>query len=286
MRVIAAIPNFNMLSNLKPLLKSMLAESFDDVYLLDDASDDGSVEFVTAHFPGVKVLRGNRNVGAGGNRNRILPELSGDELVLFVDADLDVRSKGLVGIAQEWFADEKVGLVGGLILAKAGRPMFWNYGPAMSPGHDHRNEVYDLVKANSRVDSRAFKAVREMASQRGDTYNFEIQYAEPKSRRVDWVAEGLFAVRAGLFKELGGFDRRFRYHSDQDLGVRAKEAGYEVWFKPDIVARHLELDVRGEQRREEFRAGLFLYYKKHWGMSRRVFERLFPEDDEEAGKNP
>jgi hypothetical protein len=111
----------------------------------------------------VTVVRGDRNVGAAGNRNRLLPFLSGDELVLYADADL-----------------------------------------------------------------------------------------EPESRQVDWVSEGLFAVRADLFRA----------------------TGYEVRFEPGITACHLEIDVRGEPRQSDFREGQFLFYQKHWGMSRPVFDRL------------
>jgi GT2 family glycosyltransferase len=279
MKVIAVIPNYNMLASLKQLLQSLVVERLDAVYVLDDASTDGSADYVEANFPTVTVVRGRRNVGAGANRNRVIPELTGDELILFLDADLELRSKELTRVVRKWFSGTEVGLIGGQILAKSGKPMFWNYGPAMNPIRDSRVQVYNAVRVQTRVDSRAFKVVREMALVKRDTYNFEIQLAESVVRRVDWVAEGLFAVSGQLFRELGGFDERFRYHADQDLGVRVKDAGYEVWFKPDIVARHLEVDVRGETRRDEFRAGQYLYYRKHWGMSRKVFDRLFPTDE-------
>jgi GT2 family glycosyltransferase len=99
----------------------------------------------------------------------------------------------------------------------------------------------------------------------------------PASRQVDWVSEGLFAVRADIFQKIGGFDESFRYHSGQDLGLRVAEAGFEVRFEPGIAVRHLELDVRGDSRPVDHREGAFLFYAKHWGMSRQVFDRLVPQ---------
>jgi GT2 family glycosyltransferase len=276
MKVVAAVPNYNMRKSLSLLLKSLANERINKIYVLDDASTDGSADLVEQSVPGVVVIRGDKNVGAGANRNRLLPLLSGDELVLFMDADLELRSKDLTDKVVTWFVDPLTALTGGLILAATGKPMFWNYGSMMNPIHDGRVQVYQEVAKVARQDSRAIKRVREMALELQDTYNFEIQYAQPIRRKVDWVAEGLFAIRANVFQELGGFDEKFRYHADQDLGLRIAEAGYRVMFDPGISARHLEVDVRGDARWDEFRKGQYLYYKKHWGMSRNVFERLFP----------
>jgi len=276
MKVIAAIPNYNMRKGLAQLLPGLLTEKFDAIYVLDDASTDGSPDYVEKAFRKVRIVRGEENIGAGANRNRLLPFLSGNELVLFLDADLELQSEHFVDKIRKWFANPKIGIVGSQILTKSGKPMFWNYGSAMSPVHDYRVEVYDAVAKQTRRDSRAFNTIRQMALANGDTYNFEIQYGRPVARKVGWVAEGLFAIRGNLFRKLDGYDERFRYHADQDLGVRVKTAGYEVYFKPGITARHLEIDVRGESRWDEFHEGQFLFYQKHWGMSREVFERLLP----------
>lgn len=278
MNVIAAVPNYNMKDNIGTLLASLRAQEFDRVYLLDDASTDASADYVKAEFPDVTVVRGQKNVGPGGNRNRILPFLSGgSEIILFMDADVELMSVGILKVVDSWFSDPQVGLVGGLILSKLRQPMFWNYGAAMNPLRDVRVAVYNEIAKVVSPDSSVMCRLRELALEHKDTYNFEIQYAQPVKRKVDWVAEGLFAIRAQVFKRIGGFDARFRYHGDQDLGVRVGEAGFKVLFDPEICVRHLELDVRGPARDHEFRDGLFTYYAKHWGVSRKVFDRLYPK---------
>jgi GT2 family glycosyltransferase len=83
-------------------------------------------------------------------------------------------------------------------------------------------------------------------------------------------------VRADLFRALGGFDERFRYHTGQDFCLRVAQAGRQVRFEPGITVRHLEIDVRGETRSRDFREGQWLFYEKHWGMNRAVFDRLYP----------
>jgi GT2 family glycosyltransferase len=275
-RVILAIPNYNMRQALGELLDSLAAEPFDEVFVLDDASTDGSADDVADSFPDVTLVRGERNICAAGNRNRLLPHLAGDELVLYLDAGSEVLSSGLAETARGWFENERLGLAGSLILDKSGRPRSWNYGWAMHPVSDGRNTVYEALEKTAQPGSWTYQKMREMALELHDNYNFEIAWSEPASRKVDWVSEGLFAVRADLFQKIGGFDERFRYHSGQDLGLRVAAEGYEVRFEPGIAVRRLELDVRGARRSHDHREGAFLFYAKHWGMSRQVFDRLLP----------
>jgi GT2 family glycosyltransferase len=276
MKVILAIPNYNMRQALGELLTSLAAEQLDEIYVLDDASTDGSADYVSDAFPNVKMVRGEHNVCAAANRNRLLPFLSGNELVLYMDADSELLSREVAQAVNGWFENDKLGLAGSLILDKSGRPRSWNYGWAMNPVSDARTAVYEMLARTTWPGSPTHLMIRKLALELQDTYNFEIACSEPVSRKVDWVSEGLFAVRADIFQKIGGFDERFRYHSGQDLGLRVAATGYEVRFEPGIAVRHLELDVRGARRWKDHREGAFLFYSKHWGMSRQVFDRLFP----------
>ena len=69
MRIIAAVPNWNMGSSLIPLLASLSAESLDGIYVLDDASEDGSPGQVETTFPDVVVVRGE--IGRASCRERV-----------------------------------------------------------------------------------------------------------------------------------------------------------------------------------------------------------------------
>jgi GT2 family glycosyltransferase len=277
MKVIFAVPNYNMRDNLGPLLARLVKEQQDAIYLLDDASTDGSAEFVEAEFPDVTLVRGDRNRGAGANRNRLLPHLAGDELILFLDADLELRSTGLADAVTGWFANPRLGQAGSLILNPSGSPEIWNYGYFMDPRREARGEIYHLLMEHGGQEPGVRELVRRMAGAARDTLEFEIPLMPaPVSRRVDWVSEGLFAIRADLFLALGGFDEQFRYHTGQDLGMRIATLGREVRFEPGITVRHLEIDVRGPRRGHDFREGRRLFYRKHWNMNRDVFERLYP----------
>lgn len=274
MRVIFAIPNYNMREPLGRLLTRLQREESEQVYVLDDASQDGSAEYVADAFPAVTVVRGESNLGPAGNRNRLLPYLHGDEVILYVDAGVELRSAGLAWTVQGWFADEKLGLAGGLVLGPDGHPQAWNYGQTMHPVREARGQVFEKFAGALMPGTPLHHRLREMAAANQDTLNLEIMYAKPVSREVDWVRETLFAVRADVFQQVGGFDARFRYHSGQDLCLRIRAHGYQVRFEPAIAVCHLNLDVRGDRREGDRLEGSFLFYQKHWGMSREVFDLL------------
>jgi GT2 family glycosyltransferase len=62
-------------------------------------------------------------------------------------------------------------------------------------------------------------------------------YAAPAE--VDAVSGAAFAIRRGLFAELGGFDERFfMYVEDTDLSLRARLAGYRCLYVPGAVVAH------------------------------------------------
>lgn len=196
---------------------------------------------------------------------------------MFLDADMELHTEGVVQIASEAFRDESVGMTGGLILNKSGKPMDWNFGPEMHPAKDARaNAINELAEKYS-----GNQEVLDYLYQLGMPYSpsWGVFNLTPVEREVDWVAEGSFCVRADLFSSIGGYDVKMRYHETHDLGKRVRDAGHIIKFSPKIVARHLEIDVRGEARQREFTDAQLYFYQKHWGMSKLVFDKLFDVED-------
>lgn len=56
---------------------------------------------------------------------------------------------------------------------------------------------------------------------------------------VTWATGAVLAVRASLFKQLGGFDTGYRmYFEDVDFCLRVREAGYRVRYEPAATFVH------------------------------------------------
>lgn len=177
-------------------------------------------------------------------------------------------------IVRGWLADGSLGMIGGRLVDREGHSSVWNYGWTMNPVRDAREQVIATLAPLAEPGSALLEMLRKIAIVKRSSFNLEIQHAAPVGRDADWVSEALFAINARLFGELGGYDERFRYHSGQDLCLRLRQLGRRVRFDPAIAACHLEIDVRGERRGHDYIEGQYLFYNKHLGMSRQVFDYL------------
>lgn len=272
--VIAVVPTYNSSDLISDRVEQLLVQNFDQIIVCDDNSSDDTVEGLEKEFGNrVKIIAGKDNLGPAGNRNRCLQELSGNELVFFIDADCEIVYKNnLIDLIRSVFTNESVGVVGFSLLDKDGKPMMWNYGDLMHPVREAKEEVFQQLYEDGVMSKEQFieKVPGRAASLR--------LMKEDMTKDVGWVAEGCMAMRANVLLEVGGFAAEMRYHETHDLCARVKESGYKIIFCPEGVARHLEFDSRMERRDEDFMAGRFYYYRKHWGMSETVFKRLHNQD--------
>lgn len=98
--VIAAVPNFNMADSLRELLPSLLEQGYARVVVLDDASTDHTQDVIGEIGPDIEFVQGETNIGAAGNRNRLLSVLGKDVVIHFVDADMRLESSDTPEIAR------------------------------------------------------------------------------------------------------------------------------------------------------------------------------------------
>lgn len=247
-RIIAAIPNFNAADNVIRLAKQLLNENLDDIYILDDASTDNSLEQIYELGEAVKVIEGETNLGPAGNRNRILPALQPGDIIMFVDADMELASRQIRPVIEGLFASEThVAIVGGGIMNKKLKPMTYNYGLDVSPVKDKLG-IY-LERLAILLHFKILNWPLKMMA-RPFTNNLEIRFKTPFQQRVDWVSEGHCYIRASVFQAIGGFDGRMRYHEGKLLARRIRQEGWGVLFSPKIWTRHLQIHVRPQSEKQ------------------------------------
>jgi len=255
--VYLAIPNYNMGKELAVLLPRVLKEDFAFIYVLDDASTDDSVRVVQkyAKTNRVTLISGLHNKGAGSNRNRIIGNIK-QGIVVFLDADMELLSSGVVPKIRHAFRDKNTGIVGFEIIEN-NKPMSWNFGVKKTPKSDIQ-QLRKILKENNKTFIAKSYA----------NHDPQILSANPSGLHMDrqevfWVAEGFFAVRAPLFDAIGGFDKAVRYHEAQTLTHRIRATGSHVVFDPCITARHLKVEVRGKAHRrlQKLHADIYVYLK-------------------------
>jgi hypothetical protein len=104
-------------------------------------------------------------------------------------------------------------------------------------------------------------------------------WASPmEAAEIDWVPGAYSIIRAEALESVGYFDPRFfLYYEEVDLCKRIKNAGYSIWYWPDIVVVHiggessrqvrsLQLSRTGTQLTLWRMRSMLLYYRKHHGL--------------------
>ena len=112
------IPNYNGKHFLDECLKSLKGQTFDDfeIILIDDASDDNSVEFVKSYFPEVKIIINGKNLGFSRACNVGIKSARGEYVVL-LNNDTVVDKKWLEALILMVESDVSIGMCASKILS-------------------------------------------------------------------------------------------------------------------------------------------------------------------------
>lgn len=269
-KIQAVIPHYNSSETAVALIDQLKNDTFDDIYLLDDASNDEHLARLKAAHPDIHYIIGDTNKGAGGNRNRIIERVP-NRILYFVDADMELKSDHIADKLRQKFAKNPHQLIGGLILNGADQPMGWNYGHEMHPTHDAQfGQLSELYASD---DEAVKRRAWELLKQKGWDYPW-LRGERSDERAVDWVAEGSFALSASDFARVDGYDEAMRYHEGQDLAHRLRAIGVTVIATSTFAAKHLEVSVR-TSRDDDFAQGRYRFFQKHWGLTTEIVDKLY-----------
>jgi GT2 family glycosyltransferase len=218
-RVSVVIVTWNGRALLERFLPSVLATAYPDVEVVvaDNASADGTAEWLAAAHPGVVVVRHAENLLFAGGNNAAVAHTTGD-LVCFLNNDVEVPPDWL-GPLVAAFADAGVVAVQPKLLQHGDRSRF-EYAGASGGFLDAdgipftRGRLFDTLEAD------------------------QGQYDD--ARDVFWATGAALVVRRDAFLAAGGFDESFGMHMEEiDLCWRLQRAGGRVRVEPASRVFHL-----------------------------------------------
>jgi GT2 family glycosyltransferase len=211
LRASVVIVNHNGWKDLEGCLDSLVREALLDweIIVVDNASTDGSVEYVGRTFPEVRVVCNGTNKGFG-HGNNVGVRLARGEKLVFLNPDTVVEPGWLEPLLAALETNPDAGLVTAKIL------ILDDPNRINACGNDIHITGLSLCCGMGR-ERTAHTAVME----------------------VSGISGAAFAMRRELFEVLGGFDERFfLYMEDTDLSWRARLAGYRCLCVPQSVVKH------------------------------------------------
>ncbi len=207
------IPNWNGRDLLEKYLPAVLASIQNhpgsEIIVVDDASTDGSAEFVRKNFPQVRLLQLPKNLGFGGGSNAGFRAAQND-IVVLLNSDMRVDAEFLAPLLAG-FQDDKTFAVSCQIF------------------FSDPNKLREETGLTEGWWLQGALHVRHVA--------------EPNIHQLYpcfYGGGGSCAFDRRKFLEIGGFDELLKpfYLEDTDLGYLAWKRGWKVYYQPASIVYH------------------------------------------------
>ena len=229
------------------------------ILVVDNKSDDGSVEYLRERFPGAEVIANDFNAGFGKANNMALAKATG-KYVLFLNPDTVVAERTIPGCIEYMEAHPETGAVGvrmqygdGRFALESRRSL-----PTPSVSFWHMTGLGRLFP-RSKVFAR-----------------YHLTYLDRDVEcPIDVVSGAYMFVRKEALDKTGGFDESFfMYGEDIDLSYRILQQGYQNRYLPiPIIHYKGESTIKTSFRYAKvFYDAMIIFFKKHFHKYSRLFE--------------
>jgi len=232
------IVSWNTRDLLKKCIKSILKHTQKkikfEIIVVDNASQDGTVEMLWREFPEVKVLANNQNFGFAKANNQAIAKAQG-KYVLLLNPDTEFTEDTLKPIAQKMDADESIGVLGCRLLNSDG---------TLQPSVRRFPRKRDILVILFKLD-RIFPKLLDHYLAR------DFSYTQPppnpllskgggvSMEQVHQVMGAFFLVRREVFEKIGLLDEEyFIWFEEVDFCRRVWQNGWKVVYYPNISIVH------------------------------------------------
>ncbi|MBL7190777.1 glycosyltransferase [bacterium] len=249
------IVNYNVKYFLEQALLSLMksTQGYETQFIVvDNASQDGSVEFMRNKFPAVELIANETNLGFGKATNQGLKVAAG-RYILVINPDTLVGEEALRKLIEFMDTHPEIGAVGPKLIDRGGK-----------------------FELNSRrgfpTPTAAFCKITGLAHifpNNRFTAGYNLTYLDPDvPSEVDSLSGAFMLIRREVYEQTGGFDEDFfMYGEDLDWCWRIKQKDWKIWYLPDAKVIHYggESSLRSDvDTRRMFYDAMFLFIKKHY----------------------
>ena len=213
--------NWNGKHLLERCLPSVLGQDYGDyeVVLFDNGSTDGSTDWVSAHFPAVRVLGTDENVGFSRGNNQAI-RATESPFVVLLNNDADPAANWLGDLIAAATSDPSVGMC-----------------------------ASKMVRADDPTVMDTCGIEVDRAGIGWDRYSGEPERAEEtEPYEIFGPCGGAALYRREMLDQVGLLDEDyFIYYEDIDLAWRAQRAGWRCLYVPSARVVHRHSGTVGER---------------------------------------
>jgi GT2 family glycosyltransferase len=186
-----------------------------EIFVVDNASKDGSSQMVTHKYPAVHLISNNGNLGFGRANNQAL-RLSRGKYILLLNPDTLVPRSAFYSLFSFMEAHPHAGLAG----------------PEQRDGRGTLN-------FSNLVHWSPFELAQYWIERLASAGQPRTRVLFPQPRRVPILNAGCWIVRQAALAQTGLFDEAmFLYGEEYDMCSRMRRAAWEIWFLRDVEITH------------------------------------------------
>ena len=221
-----AIVSFNTRALLNECLRSLRADADAgraEVWVVDNASTDGSAEMVREDFPWVSLIASEENLGYGPAVNLVARQT---DTAWIAPANSDLA-----------FTE---GALAALLAAGEAHPEAAAIAPRLIlPDGSTQESVQRFPSVTTSLLLASHAAA--LSSRVREHLYLPGAWDVDRAQNVPWATGAFLIVRREAWDEVGGFDEeQWMYAEDLDLGWRLRKAGWTTRYEPSAVVHHHE----------------------------------------------
>lgn len=196
-----------------------------EVIVVDNASEDGSVEMLQSEFPNVKLIQNKNNIGYPKGNN-IGIRAARSKYILLMNSDIVITNGNAIDDLVSIMEQQKdIGIAGPLL---------------KNPDGSIQESAFHFYKALTPIYRRTILGRTKRGQQELGRSQMK-DWDRTSSRDVDWLMSSCIIIRREALDQIGLLDERyFLYVSEEDLARRMWAAGWRVHFyaKANLIHYH------------------------------------------------
>lgn len=261
------IVNYNvrhfLVQCLHSVLNSQTAGLNVEVWVVDNASVDGSVALLQKDFPSVRLIANKKNVGFSAANNQAIVQMNA-RYILLLNPDTLLEEDTLQKCYEFMESHPDAGALGVRMIDGAGKFL-----------PESKRKVPDLWNSFCKLTylSEIFPTSKIFSG-----YNLGY-LPENESNEVDVLCGAFMFMSTAALEKTGLLDEAFfMYGEDIDLSYRILQSGYKIWYYPETSIIH----YKGESTKKSsinyvrtFYGAMHIYVNKHYGKGNAaIFARI------------
>ncbi len=268
------IVSYNTKNYLRECLHSLdrYREKKIEVFVVDNASNDGSPEMVAANFPWVALIRNQQNRGFAAANNQAIVRSAG-RYVMLLNSDTIMLEGTPEKIISFMDQHPDIGVVGCKLLNTDGslQPSITSF-PNLLKDTLNIALIGTVIRNTPRARSWLSRIgkIAGMSASRFDDHAV--------TKEIDFPRGACFNIRRAAMDQIGLLDENY-FFADEELDwcYRIKQQGWKVYYFAEAAIIHHDhgsiKGIMGKAFVQIRKSGLY-FYQKHYGQLRTLILKI------------